>query len=370
MRLSTHSVNLPFSLWAALCSAACAVPAVYAAPAAPTVPVQVMGAQSVSTGYEIDGVVEPVRYSTVAAQASGRVARLLVRAGDAVKAGQVLATIDDRDTQTGVQRSQAQVAKADAELSHAQAHYARQQDLRAKGFVSQAALDVAAAQYKGAEAARNGAGAGARQASLAQSFTQVTAPFDGFVMETLAQAGDLAVPGKPVAVVYAPQPLRVVVQVPASLNAQAKNAKQIQLQVPGADGQMAWVTPAGSQPVGAADPVSQTLAWRLDLPAQAAARMIPGQPARVRFVGGQAQRMVVPEAAVLRRGEITGVYVATAQGFALKAVRVGQDHGASGIEVLAGLKAGDAVAVNAVQAGLAGAKAAATAASPASPVAK
>ncbi|PUE11539.1 hypothetical protein B9Z51_04435 [Limnohabitans sp. T6-5] len=367
MRLLTHPPFLSLSLRAVLCTAACVVPAVHAAPA---VPVLVMGAQSVSTGYEIDGVVEPVRYSTVAAQASGRVARLLVRAGDSVKAGQVLATIDDRDTQTGVQRSQAQVAQAEAELSNAKANYARQQDLRAKGFVSQAALDVAAAQYKGAQAARDGAGAGARQAGLAQSFTQVTAPFDGFVMETLAQAGDLAVPGKPVAVVYAPQPLRVVVQVPASMNTQAKNAKQIQLQVPGADGQMTWVAPAGSQPVGAADPVSQTLAWRLDLPAQAAAQMIPGQSARVKFVGGQTQRMVVPAAAVLRRGEITGVYVATAQGFALKAVRVGQDHGAAGIEVLAGLKAGDAVAVNAVQAGLLGSKAAATSASPAAPAAK
>jgi RND family efflux transporter MFP subunit len=358
MRQITAFPLFRFGLLAALC-------AVLSAQAAPDVPVQVMGAQAVSTGYEIDGMVEPVRRSTVSAQTPGRVVSLLVKAGDRVRVGQVLAVIDDRDTQTGVQRSQAQVAQSDAELSNAKANWVRQQDLRAKGFVSQAALDVAAAQYKAAQAARDGAGAGARQAGLAQSFTKLTAPFDGFVMETLAQAGDLAMPGTPVAVVYAPQPLRVVVQVPASMNAQAQKASQIQIQVAGANGQANWVAPAGSQPVGAADPISQTLAWRLDLTPQAAAQMIPGQPARVKFVGAQAQRMVVPQAAVLRRGEITGVYVATPQGFALKAVRVGQDHGASGTEVLAGLKAGDAVAVDAIKAGLAGAKASAAVTAPA-----
>jgi hypothetical protein len=65
---------------------------------------------------------------------------------------------------------------------------------------------------------------------------------------------------------------------------------------------------------------------------------------------------VVPQAAVLRRGELTGVYVASDKGFVLKAVRVGASQGSAGVEVLAGLKAGDAVAVNAVQAGMAGAQ--------------
>ena len=322
----------------------------WSAMAGPQVPVLTLGAQAVSTGYELDGVVEAVRQATVSAQATGRVASLLVKVGDKVRAGQVLATIDDRDTQTGVARSQAQVAQAEAELANAQANVQRTRDLRKQGFVSQAALDVAESQYKAAQAGRAGAGAGAQQARLAQSFTQVTAPFDGYVMETLAQAGDLAVPGKPVAVVYAPQPLRVVVQVPASMGAQARSAKRIELQAGDA-----WGQPAAQPGVTAADPVSQTLTWKMDVPAAAAAQMLPGQQTRVRFVGGEAQRMVVPQAAVLRRGELTGVYVASDKGFVLKAVRLGVQHG-DRIEVLAGLKAGDAVAVNAIQAGLAGAQ--------------
>ncbi len=320
--------------------------------AAPQVPVLTLGAKAVSTGYELDGVVEAVRQATVSAQATGRVSSVLVKVGDKVKAGQVLATIDDRDTQTGVARSQAQVAQSEAELANALANVQRTRDLRKQGFVSQAALDVAESQYKAAQAGRAGAGAGVQQARLAQSFTQVTAPFDGYVMETLAQAGDLAVPGKPVATVYAPQPLRVVVQVPASMGAQARSAQRIELQV----GET-WVQPTAQQGVTAADPVSQTLTWKMDVPAAAAAQLMPGQQARVRFVGGSAQRMVVPQAAVLRRGELTGVYVASDKGFVLKAVRLGVQHGDS-VEVLAGLKAGDVVAANAIRAGLAGAQSA------------
>ena len=78
------------------------------------VPVAALQLAPVATGFELDGVVQPVRQSTVAAQANGRVLSLLVRVGDRVKRGQLLATIDDREAQTGVQRSQAQLAQAQA----------------------------------------------------------------------------------------------------------------------------------------------------------------------------------------------------------------------------------------------------------------
>ena len=68
---------------------------------------------------------------------------------------------------------------------------------------------------------------------------------------------------------------------------------------------------------------------------------------------------MVPTAAVLRRGELTAVYVVTGQGFALKAVRLGAEHGAEGVEVVAGLIDGDRVALDPVKAGLNGAQPAA-----------
>ena len=331
--------------------------------AAAPVEVLVVGArpQAVPTGFEFDGVVEPVKQSTVSAQASGRIATLAVKAGDSVRAGQLLATIDDRETQTGVQRSQAQVTQAEAELRNAQSNVERTRELQAKGFVSKAALDTAESQFKAAAAGRDQASAGARQSALSQGFTRVTAPYDGWVLQTLSQAGDLAVPGKPLLTLYAPLPLRAVVQVPASRGEAARAASRIEVQLPGADGAGAWISPVSRAVMPAADPVSQTIEWRLELPATGAQGLVPGQQVRVRFVGGQAQRVVVPASAVLRRGELTAVYVATPTGFVLKAVRLGADHGAAGVEVLAGLNATDRVALDPVRAGLQGARPAASA---------
>jgi RND family efflux transporter MFP subunit len=324
----------------------------------PAVAVVKAAARSVAVGLEFDGVVEPVKQSTVSAQAAGRIVQLAVAAGDRVRAGQLLATIDDRESQTGLQRSEAQVAQADADLRNAQANERRTRELQARGFVSAAALDTAEAGLKAAQAGRDQAAAGQRQSALAQGFTRVTAPYDGWVRETLAQAGDLAVPGKPILTLYAPAPLRAVVHVPLSRGAGARAAADVEVRVPSGNGAATWIKPVAREVLPAADAVAQTIEWRLQLPATAAAQVAPGQQVRVRFAGSEAVRMLVPSAAVLRRGELTAVYVASAQGaFVLQAVRLGADHGSAGVEVLAGLRPDDLVAVDPVRAGLAGARA-------------
>ncbi|MDD5332801.1 MAG: efflux RND transporter periplasmic adaptor subunit [Rhodoferax sp.] len=326
---------------------------------APAVPVVSAQVKAVGTGFELDGVVQPVKQSTISAQAAGRIVTLLVKAGDKVRAGQVLATIDDREAQTGVQRSQAQVAQAQAELRNAQANFDRTRDLQSKGFVSAAALDTADSQLKSALAGRDQAGAGAKQSALAQGFTRVLAPFEGWVLQTQVEAGDLAVPGKPLLTLYAPLPLRAVVQVPVSRSGVARAATAVEVLVATGAAPAQWVRPVSSSTVPTADPVSQTIEWRLELPAETAKVLLPGQQVRVRFVGKQADRMVVPAQALLRRGELTAVYVVAGKGFALKAVRLGAEHGAEGVEVVAGLTAGDQVALDPVKAGLAGAQPAA-----------
>lgn len=333
-----------------------------AAAAQGTIQVSVVPAQvkSVATGFELDGVIQPVRQSTISAQAGGRIATLAVKAGDKVRAGQLLISVDDREAQTGVQRSQAQVAQAQAELRNAQANFDRTRDLQSKGFVSAAALDTADALLKSALAGRDQAGAGARQSALAQGFTRVTAPFEGWVLQTHVEAGDLALPGKPLLTLYAPLPIRAVVQVPVSRAGQARAAGAVAVLLPNDAGGMQWIRPVARSTVPTADPVSQTIEWRLELPSEAAKALLPGQQVRVRFAGGQAERMVVPGAAVLRRGELTAVYVVAGNGFALKAIRLGVDHGTDGVEVVAGLMTGDRVALDPVKAGLAGAQPAAS----------
>lgn len=335
-----------------------AVCAMSVATAQNVIQVPVVSAQmkSVGVGFELDSVIQPVKQSTISAQASGRIATLMVKSGDKVKAGQLLATVDDRETQTGVQRSQAQLAQAQAELRNAQANFDRTRELQSKGFVSKAALDTADSQLKGALAGRDQAGAGAKQSALAQGFTKVTAPYDGWVLQTHVEAGDLAVPGKPLLTLYAPLPIRAVVQVPVSRLGAANAAGTVEILLPDASGNGRWIRPVSRSSVPTADPVSQTIEWRLELPSDLAKSLLPGQQVRVRFSGNQSDRMVVPAGAVLRRGELTALYVVSGNGFALKVVRLGAEHGGDGIEVLAGLTSGDLVALEPIKAGLAGAQ--------------
>lgn len=321
----------------------------------PQVNVAAVQLKAVGSGFEMDGVVQPVKQSTVSAQASGRLVTLAVKAGDPVRAGQLLATIDDRETLAGVQLSRAQAAQAQAELRNAQANFDRTRELLAQGFVSQAAMDTADAQLKSAQAGRDQASAGEKQSGLSQGFTRVTAPFDAFVLQTLAEAGDLAFPGKPLLTLYAPHPLRAVVQVPVSRSGLVQGSAAVEVQVRGADGSSQWVRPTQASRLPMADAVSQTIEWRLELPAGASQGLLPGQQVRVRFAAGQSQRLLIPTSAVLRRGELTAVYVVSGQGFSLKAVRLGAEHGAQGVEVMAGLTDADRVALDPVRAGLAGA---------------
>jgi RND family efflux transporter MFP subunit len=325
-----------------------------AANTGPAVKVIAAGQKSVANFNDIDGVVEAVMQSTLASQIAGRVLSLNVKAGDRVKAGQVLASIDDRETQTGVLRSQAQLQQSDAELRQLQIALKRTQDLKAQGFVSAAALDLAEAQYKAAKAGRDSAGAATEQAKLTQSFSKVTAPYDAWVLETSAQAGDLAMPGKPILTVYAPQPLRVVMQWPASDKNALPQLQDIQIQMG-----LESIKPIAMQVMPNADGISQTIGIKLDLPrAGVAMNASPGQQVRVRTAGTSQAKGLVPASAILRRGEITAVYVAQEKSFAMRLVRVGADHGSAGVEIWAGLKEGDMVAVDAVQAGMKGAYAA------------
>ncbi|MDZ7854930.1 efflux RND transporter periplasmic adaptor subunit [Sphaerotilus sp.] len=331
-----------------------AVPALAADLAVPTTVVQ---AGQVGRSLALDGAIQPVRQATVSAQTAGNVLALNVKAGDRVKAGQALAQLDARVAQAGVAQSDAGVAQADANLRNARTQLDRTRELRGQGYISQSALDNAENQFKAAEAAVAQARAGRSQAALAQGFASVHAPFDGTVLATHLDTGDLAAPGRPIVTVYAPGALRAVVQVPASQAVVARAAQRIEVQLP----DQRWVAPIKKTDLPTADAVSQTVEWRLDLSGADSALLMPGQTVRVRFadaaagVDPKAATLSVPEAAVLRRGELTAVYVAQEQRFVLRAIRAGAAQGGS-TEVLAGLKAGERIATDAVKAGLAGAR--------------
>lgn len=327
-----------------------------AAPAAAAeVPLIETRAAAAAGVVSLEGHLEPQRQATVAAQAGGSVLALLVKAGDRVKAGQPIARIDDRDAAAGVQRVDAALAQAEAEARNARLAAERTRELRAQGFVSQAALDTAETQFKAASAGVQQAQAARSQAALARGFATVVAPFEGVVLATHLDAGDLAAPGRAIATVYAPGALRATLQVPLSQAGAWRKAQRVEIELPG--GQR--VQPLRRTELQGADPVSQTVEWRFDLEPAAVAALLPGQVVRAWASGAPvadaSPRLRLPASAVLRRGELTAVYVAQDRGFVLRAVRLGADRGSEGVEVLAGLKPGEKVAAQALAAGMSGA---------------
>lgn len=320
-----------------------------------TVPVVAVGGAGAAAGFEFEGTLEPQQQSVIAAQTSGTLRQRAVMAGDRVRAGQVLARLDERELSAALSAGDAGVAQAQAALAQARQNAQRTRELRGQGFVSAAAQDDAQAQLDAAQAALAAAQAARQQAAVARGHATVTAPFDGVVRATHAEAGELATPGMPLLTLYAPGRMRARVMLPLSRAEAARAARAVQVLLP--DGRV--LVPQRRTELPGADAASQTLEWRFDLAAGAPAdALLPGLPVRVRFVGAPTAAgpapLSVPAAAVLRRGELTAVYAAADGRFVLKAVRTGPPVGGQ-VPVLAGLKAGERVAADAVKAGLAGA---------------
>jgi membrane fusion protein, multidrug efflux system len=275
---------------------------------------------------------------------AGAVVALPVKAGDRVKAGQVLLRLDARaaEQQAGAAAAQVQAARAAQEA--ATKEFERQQQLFRKNYISQAALDRAEAQYKAtqAEAAAQLAAAGA--ARTHSGFFVVTAPYDGIVSEVAVVLGDMAMPGRRLLTLYDPAALRVSAAVPQSAAQRLVAAGPApQAELPGAAA--ARLAPVRWQVLPAFDPATHTQELRLDLPAGTAAA--PGMFARAWLPGGAADaaRLTVPARAVVRRAEMTAVYVVGPDGRPLlRLVRLGPQQGDQ-VEVLAGLAGGERVAL-------------------------
>lgn len=331
---------------------ACAVQA--AAATAPNAPLATVVAQSQADGSEIayDGVVEAVRQTTLAAQVAGAVVQLDVRAGDVVKAGQVLMRVDARAAQQNAASGDAAARAAQATLDLAARDYERQKQLHQQNYISQAALERAEAQFKASQAQAAAQLAQASAAHTEAGLSVIRAPYAGVVSEVPVSLGDMALPGRPLLTLYDPRALRVAVAVPQGVAAQAASARA-RIELPTLPSAQQWQQPAAVTVLPAADAGSHTRTMRLDL-AGALPGLAPGSFARAWLglpAASQDARIFLPAQAVVRRGELTAVYVVDAQGRArLRQVRVGRSAG-DRIEVLAGVARGERVAIDPQAAG-------------------
>lgn len=294
-----------------------------------------------------DGVVEAVRQTVVSAQVPGAIVAIEVKVGDFVKSGQLLARIDARAAEQNVAASDALVRSARATLDVATKEFERQRQLFERSYTSQAALDRAEAQFKATQAQVSAQLAQAGAARTQSGFFVVKAPYGGVVADVPVMLGDMAMPGRPLLTIYDPAALRVTVAVPQSDLARLAPGKPIKIQFSGLPADRQWVAPARVTLLPTADPGTHTTEIRLDL-APAAGQVTPGTFARVwlPMQGAATPRLYVPAKAIVRRAEMTGVYVIDPNGNpVLRQVRLGRQVEDS-IEILSGVSAGERVAVD------------------------
>lgn len=321
------------------------------------VPTVRVAARALAPEIGAEASIEAVRQSTLAAQMPGRILALGADAGDRVRKGQVLVRIDPAEAAAAVAVADAAIAQAQTGLANARVEYARARSLVERKFLSQSALDGARTQFEAAEAQLRAARAQREQVATVRGYAEVVSPLDGVVAERHIEAGEMAQPGRNLLTIYDPAQMRAVADLaPQRLAELGSDPLRASVELP-ASGRMIDAVAVTVLP--AADARTHTLRVRVDLPA-GTADVLPGSFARVHFHGAAATAatsagpLVIPAAAVLRRGELTAVYAADGEGgFTLRQIRLGRTlPGGDAVEVLSGLKGDEILALDPVQAGI------------------
>lgn len=292
-----------------------------------------------------DGRIEAVNQATVSAQTSGRIAELPFDVNDYVEAGSVIMRFTDTEQRAALGRAEANLQEARARFAEAEQEFARVESMFENGTVSQARFDQARANRDAALARLNAAQSGVETAEEQLEYTVVRAPYSGIVAERHVQLGELVSPGQPLITGLSLQSLRVNVDVPQSMFDAVRTIGKAFVyvgdeRIPGED--------LTFFPV--ADQAANTFRVRVVLP-EGSATLYPGMFVKVGFVVGETRRLLIPDAAVVRRSELTAVYTVSDDQVSLRQVRLGRRYG-DAIEVLAGLTEGELVATDPVAAGI------------------
>ena len=307
------------------------------------VKVEPVAQSQVDNIYEVTGTVRSNQTSLVASRVMGTATSIPVREGDVVQKGQLLLTIDDRDAAQRLQAAKmlAEAAKQNSDLTDKT--WQRYKKLHAEDVVSQQEMDRIDTQKKLADAEYNRVKAMADEAATYLSFTKVTAPVSGRITEKRIEAGSMATPGMPLLVIEGGGNSYIEVSIDAGIGPAVKTGMPVDAEVDTIAGPLAGFI---KEVFPAVDPGSRTFTAKIGFKN---ANPRSGLFARVRIPIGKKQAIVIPEHAVVRKGQLTGVYAVDDQGVVTyRLVRAGKAF-AAGTEILSGLKANDRIVTSSIE---------------------
>lgn len=290
---------------------------------------------TIATSLEATGVAAPLREATLSTKLMASVIGVDVLEGSVVRAGQVLVRLDARDLAAKREQVQAGLSAAQAMHAQASAHVARMRSLHADDAAPTAMLEQAETQLAQATAGLRAAQAASAELAAVESYAALTAPFAGTVTARFVDPGAFAAPGAPLVQLQDASQLRITVHVSPDVARTLAKGARVDVRI---EGQADVATVEGVVPAMGGLYAINALVENRDgrHPANGAATLaVPT---------GTQRGIAVPEAALIREGDLVGVLLRTNDGDIRRWIRTGAV--ANGlVEVTAGLRAGDQIVI-------------------------
>jgi RND family efflux transporter MFP subunit len=292
---------------------------------------------------EIEDVLEwpgTVRSRTevqVAPKLLARIKEIRVEVGTSVKADDVLAVLDDRDLISKVEQAKSALGASEAQAVQSEAEHRRVKGLFEKEAATARDLEAAQARARSARAQVDQARQAVTEAEVGLSESVLRAPFEGVITEKWAQAGDTAVPGKPLVTLQDPRRLRLEAHIPESCARKAALGMDVRVRIDSlgreTTGRIEEIAPV-------ADPESRTFLLKASLAPGEGIR--PGMFGRFIQPCGKKVALLVPVSAVTRSGQLEMVQVVVNGEAQTRHIRTGKSYGDL-VEVLSGLREGEKI---------------------------
>ena len=304
--------------------------------------------------YETSGTIKAASVSTISSKSMGTVTAVLAKEGDQVNVGQVLALLEDRDlaaraaaAQAGYQEAIQAVEVASEKARLAAITFDRYQQLYLDKAISRQEMDQQATGKRVAQLELDRARAGAVRAEaeseVYRSMTEITAPTAGIVTAKNIDLGSTAVPGIALFTVEDVSAFTFEAYVDESLASTLRPGIAAEIAID-ALGKVLPGTITETAP--AVDPASRKFHVKLTVAAEG---LKSGLYGKLRVPTGDKEALFVPTAAVVTKGQLTGVYVVDdARIITYRLVRIGTVHNGA-VEILSGLTAGEKVIVGGVE---------------------
>lgn len=297
------------------------------------------GLQALVRTSSISGTLSPLNQAVVKATVAGEVRKVLVREGDPVQQGDVLAELDTTDLRTRLEAAQADQAERRARLAIAERNRDTNQTLLKQNFISQNAYEQLHSTFQASEAAVRWADAQVQMATKAINDAQVRAPISGKVSKRMVNGGERVMPDAHIATIVDLSRLELEATVPASDIASISAGQSVRFTVDGFgertfDGKVERINPvaeAGSRSIKlfVAVPNANGL-LRGGMFAQGQVTLSQSKPS-----------LVVPSSAVFEEAGQAYVFTVEAGKIAKHAVAQGARDEASGLtEITSGLAQG------------------------------